>query len=137
MERVLFLIMDLGENIIRGYLIVFLLADILTMSSKYKTKRAASLLLISQFVLVRMLITNIPVMKRLLYGETMIPKSNRTSILVILVSMCITILFSFILYTNKKIEILYLTFTYFTLSLSPTHTRPPPPKKRPPPPPPP
>ncbi|PXV93406.1 GHKL domain-containing protein [Lachnotalea glycerini] len=116
MERVLFLIMDLGENIIRGYLIVFLLADILTMSSKYKTKRAASLLLISQFVLVRMLITNIPVMKRLLYGETMIPKSNRTSILVILVSMCITILFSFILYTNKKIEILYLTFTYFTLS---------------------
>ncbi len=118
MQGVLYIVLDFLEYLLRGCLLVYLLKGCVLPKNKRSklVKKLTSGIVVVQFAFIRMLWNNLPVLKRVLYGEKTMHISSKASIVVIIFSMSITILIGFWLYDGSKSTILYLVFTDYTLS---------------------
>lgn len=115
MNDILYLLMNITDYGIRGFLFVYLIESMVTPRFLKQNKRITSLIMILQFAVIQVFISNSPWVKRFLYGESMTPISSKPSVLCIAVSLCITLLFCQILYKGDKLGITYLVITYYAI----------------------
>lgn len=115
MKDILYFLMDILDYGISGYLLVYLLRETLEERFQFMHGNITAGLIGLQFTLIQIFLSNSPVVKKFLYGESMFPVSSKPSILCIAVSLGISLLFCLILYKGNRIEIIYLVVTFYAL----------------------
>lgn len=115
MMDIVYFIMDILEYGFRGLLLVYLLWGLLEKRYPFQVKYATEFLVWLQFLSVQLFYSNSPVLKKLFYGDSMIPTSMKPSLIGIGVSMLLTMTVCFVLYKGSRLVITYLVVIYYSL----------------------
>lgn len=112
----IYFIMDLAEGILRGMLITWLVAGVLSVKEQYeKYSRWVSWGLILWYTTICMVVAYQPAVRKLLYGSELGPLSSRSSTLPMLAGMLLILLYCLIFYGGMRLQVLYLVLAAYSL----------------------
>lgn len=106
MTEIIYFFLDIGIYLAQGLLLIMLLKP---------AQNLHSAILVGQYTIVQMFLHYSSFIKNLLYGDGMIIRNSRQSMIPVLISLLITLLASFILINEDKLKISYYIITFYSV----------------------
>ena len=114
MKDVIYSFMDIANYLLQGILLVFFLQSA-EERFHLKIKNMTRIILIAQYVAVQLFLHTSDNVKTLLYGQTRMMSDSRQSIILVLVSLCVTYIVCIGVLRESKLKVFYYVVTFYSV----------------------